>query len=159
MRQGFNFGRAQFARFADLAVLAESLGYYNHGVAKLSRSVLQIPQDKNRDLATSDWEAEQLSPAQITYAACDVLTTFLVYKQLRQWQQAGWQAPTCQQCLQRLGQARHDTGFRQCESCGRVYMVEPPASQQQQGLGLPHESAEEALLREQQETAAGVRFG
>lgn len=54
-------------------------------------------------VAVSNWEAERLSAAQISYAARDVLLTYHTHRQLRQWQAAGAQAPACQQCQRRLG--------------------------------------------------------
>jgi hypothetical protein len=55
-------------------------------------------------VATSNWEAEQLSLEQIKYAACDVLATYHVHRQLRQWQLAGGAgALACRQCARQLG--------------------------------------------------------
>lgn len=54
-------------------------------------------------VAVSNWEAERLSAAQISYAARDVLLTYHTHRLLRQWQAAGAQAPACQQCQRRLG--------------------------------------------------------
>ncbi len=77
---------------------------------------------------------------------------------------------SCTLCCATIGallghgsKARHDTGFRQCEGCGRVLMLEhQPPPQQQQGpqacRGLQYESEEEARRREEEEIAAGVRF-
>ncbi|MDZ7777232.1 MAG: 3'-5' exonuclease [Bacteroidales bacterium] len=55
--------------FTDLNTLAPEKGYENVGVRRLSAMVLGIRISKRQQ--TSNWEAENLKPAQLEYAATD----------------------------------------------------------------------------------------
>jgi ribonuclease D len=66
----------------DLNKLAQGLGFESIGAKKLSALVLGFSISKKEQ--TSNWEAEVLSPSQLSYAATDAWISFLIYKKLVQ---------------------------------------------------------------------------
>jgi hypothetical protein len=68
-------------------------------------------------VSLSNWEAAQLSPKQIKYAACDALLSHTVHQQFRSWLLCPSEAPICIQCKQRLGLVSSKGMCHVC-SCG-----------------------------------------
>lgn len=66
----------------DLRFLAVLAGRKPAGLAKMSKSILNVELDKHWRLVCSDWEAKQLSEKQILYAANDALTAVEIFKTL-----------------------------------------------------------------------------
>lgn len=64
----------------DLRFLASLTGVKAEGLAKLSKSVLNIELDKHWRLVCSDWEAKELSEKQIEYAANDAFVAIEIFK-------------------------------------------------------------------------------
>ncbi|KAL7027430.1 hypothetical protein ACKWTF_005439 [Chironomus riparius] len=66
----------------DLRFLALHANHKPEGLAKLSKSVINIELDKNWRLVCSDWESPTLSKAQIDYAAKDAFVAVEIFKKL-----------------------------------------------------------------------------
>uniref|UniRef100_A0A1I8M6E0 Exonuclease 3'-5' domain-containing protein 2 n=1 Tax=Musca domestica TaxID=7370 RepID=A0A1I8M6E0_MUSDO len=66
----------------DLRFLAAMTGRKPAGLANLSKSVLNVELDKHWRLVCSDWEATELSPKQLNYAANDALVAVEIFKKL-----------------------------------------------------------------------------
>lgn len=66
----------------DIRFLALMANRKAEGLAKLSKSVLNIELDKNWRLVCSDWESPILSAAQIDYAAKDAFVAVEIFKNL-----------------------------------------------------------------------------
>jgi ribonuclease D len=69
--------------FLDLQKYVEAFGIESKGVAKLAGIVLGIKISKNQQL--SNWDAEELSDAQLQYAATDAWVCLKIYKELQQY--------------------------------------------------------------------------
>ena len=67
--------------FIDLNSLAPQKGFENVGVRRLAAMVLGIRISKRQQ--TSNWEAEQLKPAQIEYAATDAWVCREIYLKIK----------------------------------------------------------------------------
>ncbi|KAH8294988.1 hypothetical protein KR018_004907 [Drosophila ironensis] len=66
----------------DLRFLCVMAGHKPEGLGKLSFTHLKYALDKNWRLACSNWEAKQLEPAQLNYAANDALVAVAIYRKL-----------------------------------------------------------------------------
>ncbi|KAH8375973.1 hypothetical protein KR200_012076 [Drosophila serrata] len=66
----------------DLRFLCVMAGHKPEGLGKLSQTHLNYTLDKNWRLACSNWEAKQLEPAQLNYAANDALVAVAIYQKL-----------------------------------------------------------------------------
>ncbi|EDV42761.1 uncharacterized protein Dana_GF18156 [Drosophila ananassae] len=66
----------------DLRFLCVMAGHKPEGLGKLSFRHLDYPLDKNWRLACSNWEAKQLEPPQLNYAANDALVAVAIYEKL-----------------------------------------------------------------------------
>lgn len=66
----------------DIRFLALLANHKAEGLAKLSKSILNIELDKNWRLTCSDWETPNLSKAQIDYAAKDAFVAVEIFKKL-----------------------------------------------------------------------------
>lgn len=64
----------------DLRHMAVMCGYPSGGLAKLSKSILNVELDKNWTIICSDWEAAVLSSKQIDYAAKDAHVAIEIFK-------------------------------------------------------------------------------
>lgn len=70
------------AGFIDLQVMGKEWGINEKSVRKMSAIILQLRVSKSQQL--SNWEALQLSNAQIQYAAIDAWVCFKMYKKLEE---------------------------------------------------------------------------
>lgn len=66
----------------DLRFLALIAKQKAEGLAKLSKSVLDVELDKDWHVRCSDWEIEQLSRRQINYAAMDAFVAIEIFRKL-----------------------------------------------------------------------------
>ncbi|KAG5683740.1 hypothetical protein PVAND_013005 [Polypedilum vanderplanki] len=66
----------------DLRFLAILASHKAEGLAKLSKSILNIELDKNWRITCSDWEITELSKEQIDYAAKDAFVAVEIFKKL-----------------------------------------------------------------------------
>lgn len=66
----------------DLRFLAALTGHKAEGLAKLSKTHLNIQLDKNWRLVCSDWEAKSLTEQQLNYAANDALVAVRIFEKL-----------------------------------------------------------------------------
>lgn len=64
----------------DLNKLASSLGFESIGARKLSALLLGFSISKKEQ--TSNWEAQDLTPGQISYAATDAWVSYMIYTKL-----------------------------------------------------------------------------
>ncbi|XP_055849502.1 exonuclease 3'-5' domain-containing protein 2 [Episyrphus balteatus] len=77
----FDYGVGVASTF-DLRYLAVLTNQKSEGLAKMSKSILNVPLDKNWRLVCSDWEANNLTTAQIEYAAKDAMVAVEIFKTL-----------------------------------------------------------------------------
>lgn len=101
MKQGFNWGRADFNQLIDLQSVAELLGYgKDQSLGSLTERVtgVVLPEKEN---IRSEWEAHQLKKAQVLNAALDVFAAGHVFRQLRVWHANT--GLTCNSCRKSLG--------------------------------------------------------
>lgn len=56
MMSSFDFGRRSFGRFVDLAVVAQGLGYSQHGLAALTHRVLGATLPKSKTVRHQGFE-------------------------------------------------------------------------------------------------------
>ncbi|XP_055906903.1 exonuclease 3'-5' domain-containing protein 2 isoform X2 [Eupeodes corollae] len=77
----FDYGVGVASTF-DLRYLAALTNNKSEGLAKMSKSILNVPLDKNWRLVCSDWEASKLSTSQIEYAAKDAMVAIEIFKNL-----------------------------------------------------------------------------
>lgn len=103
MAATFGAGRALFSRLIDLQHVGAALGYHGLGLGALARQVLGVQPPKSRKVTMSNWEARQLSPTQLQYAALDAVVTASVYRGLRLWHAS---PSACTACRQMLGEVR-----------------------------------------------------
>ncbi|MCD6346866.1 MAG: 3'-5' exonuclease domain-containing protein 2, partial [Bacteroidales bacterium] len=68
------------AGFVDLQVMVKELGFESFSLKKLSALVLGFRISKSQQL--SNWEANELTPKQLTYAATDAWVSLKIYKGL-----------------------------------------------------------------------------
>lgn len=101
MRRSFGIGKECFSNFIDLRHVAEELGYYGCGLATLTKHVLGVRLQKARTISQSNWARQNLTPAQIQYAALDALLTGGVFRGLRLWHMA---PSPCTKCRRLLGE-------------------------------------------------------
>ncbi|KAM7362483.1 exonuclease 3'-5' domain-containing 2 isoform 2-T2 [Cochliomyia hominivorax] len=66
----------------DLRFLAALTGRKPEGLAKMSKSVLNVEIDKHWRIVCSNWEAQELSEKQLLYAANDALVAVEIFKKL-----------------------------------------------------------------------------
>lgn len=66
----------------DLRFLALITNHNAEGLAKLSKSVLNIELDKNWRVRCSDWEIENMSREQVDYAAKDAFVAVEIFRKL-----------------------------------------------------------------------------
>jgi ribonuclease D len=66
--------------FVDLAEVAKQKKIVNFGLRALTAIFLDKRLSKNSKV--SNWERQQLTPAQIAYAACDAVVGFQIYMKL-----------------------------------------------------------------------------
>ncbi|KAH8382754.1 hypothetical protein KR009_005126 [Drosophila setifemur] len=66
----------------DLRFLCVMAGHKPEGLGKLSLTHLKVALDKSWRLACSNWEAKQLEPRQLNYAANDALVAVAIYQKL-----------------------------------------------------------------------------
>lgn len=66
----------------DLRFLAALTGRKPEGLAKMSKSVLNVELDKHWRLVCSDWEGKELTEKQLNYAANDALVAVEIFKKL-----------------------------------------------------------------------------
>ncbi|BFF88978.1 exonuclease 3'-5' domain-containing protein 2 [Drosophila madeirensis] len=66
----------------DLRFLAVMAGHKPEGLGKLAKTHADFVLDKNWRLACSNWEAKQLEPTQIKYAANDALAAVAIFQKL-----------------------------------------------------------------------------
>lgn len=64
----------------DLRYLAVLTNHKTEGLAKMSKSILNVSLDKNWRLVCSDWEAKCLTSSQIEYAAKDAMVAVEIFK-------------------------------------------------------------------------------
>jgi len=68
------------AGFVDLQLFVKSFGIEDNGLKKLAANILGFQISKRQQ--TSNWEAEQLSEAQIEYAATDAWVCHQIFMAL-----------------------------------------------------------------------------
>ena len=68
------------AGFVDLQIMVKELGFESFSLKKLSALVLGFRISKSQQL--SNWEANELTPQQLTYAATDAWVSLKIYKGL-----------------------------------------------------------------------------
>lgn len=68
----------------DLRFMAVMAGHKAEGLGKLAKTHLNFVLDKNWRLVCSNWEAPQLEPAQLNYAANDALAAVAIFQKLSQ---------------------------------------------------------------------------
>lgn len=66
----------------DLRYLAMMAGDQPHGLSKLSQEYLNVKLDKNWRIRCSNWEAGELSPLQMEYAAKDAHVAVEIFRVL-----------------------------------------------------------------------------
>ncbi|KAH8419192.1 hypothetical protein KR222_010059 [Zaprionus bogoriensis] len=66
----------------DLRFMAVMAGHQAEGLGKLAKTHLDFVLDKNWRLVCSNWEAPQLEPAQLNYAANDALAAVAIFQKL-----------------------------------------------------------------------------
>lgn len=149
LKHTFGFGRSAMACFFDLQDVAVALGYLRCGLAALTEHVLGTRLPKAKSISTGNWEARDLSRAQVRYAAMDALVAGQVFRGLRLWHSS---PSPCASCLLPLGGANpapsrlacgacqysnkdlrnylqhcqdmsHQPLFRLCPACGRVTTI------------------------------------
>ncbi|ALC45804.1 CG6744, partial [Drosophila busckii] len=81
MKLSHDFG-VGVASTLDLRFMAVMAGHKAEGLGKLSKTHLNFVLDKNWRLACSNWEAKQLEPAQLNYAANDALAAVAIFQKL-----------------------------------------------------------------------------
>ena len=68
------------SNFVDLAEIAQQRKVLNFGLRALTAIFLKKRLSKSSKI--SNWSKDELTPAQITYAACDAVVAYLIYQQL-----------------------------------------------------------------------------
>ncbi|EDV91209.1 exonuclease 3'-5' domain-containing protein 2 [Drosophila grimshawi] len=81
MKLSHDFGVGVASTF-DLRYMAVMAGHPAEGLGKLSKTHLDFQLDKSWRLACSNWEAPQLTAAQLNYAAYDALAAVAIFKKL-----------------------------------------------------------------------------
>ncbi|KAH8311581.1 hypothetical protein KR044_007019 [Drosophila immigrans] len=66
----------------DLRFMAVMAGHQAEGLGKLAKTHLNFTLDKNWRLVCSNWEAPQLEPVQLNYAANDALVAVAIFQKL-----------------------------------------------------------------------------
>lgn len=66
----------------DLRFMAVMAGHQPEGLGKLAKTHLNFMLDKNWRLVCSNWEAPQLEPVQLNYAANDALAAVAIFQKL-----------------------------------------------------------------------------
>lgn len=80
-RLSYDYGVGVASTF-DLRFLTIHAKRKPEGLAKLSKSILNIELDKNWRIRCSDWEAKELTNIQIDYAAKDAIVAVEIFKKL-----------------------------------------------------------------------------
>ncbi|XP_037943336.1 exonuclease 3'-5' domain-containing protein 2 isoform X1 [Teleopsis dalmanni] len=95
----------------DLRFLAKENGYKAEGLAKLAKSHLNVVLDKNWRLSCSNWEAVELTSAQLNYAANDALVAVKIFNKLFSQLKKTWYERTDYMAIHQLLEYQIDTRF------------------------------------------------
>ena len=119
LKSAFGFDLYREANAVDLKALSQQMGYPHMGLARLCRYVLGREVAKSKRVATSNWEAPQLSASQVQYAALDAWVCGLMFRQLRAWQEPGGGGASLRDVRRGHGRAGRPGGTRQQRRRGR----------------------------------------
>eukprot|EP00884_Botryococcus_braunii_P012281 jgi/Botrbrau1/21053/Bobra.0144s0053.2 len=102
LRYTMGIGRERFGNFHDLKVFGQSHGYYDLGLARLTGFVLGWDFKKRKKVTMSNWEAAELMPQQVKYAALDALLCWNIMHVLLTREDPPT-AEVCSACGMRMG--------------------------------------------------------
>ncbi|XP_065354652.1 exonuclease 3'-5' domain-containing protein 2 isoform X2 [Calliphora vicina] len=99
----------------DLRFLAALTGRKPEGLAKMSKSVLNVELDKHWRIVCSNWEAKDLSEKQLDYAANDALVAVEIFKKLSNdlIPKSFWQSKSDFQCIRVKLEPFYDVHFKE----------------------------------------------